>query len=150
MKLIMGIDPGLSGAFVVSTIATGQVVYSIPFVKTTPHEIVDVLRPLEIVKAYIEGVNAMPAQGVSSTFKFGMNYGLWQGILTALNIPYERVYPLKWQTAMSCKTGGNKNISKARAQELFPSLKVTHATADSLLIAEYGRRIYTRPDIAEL
>jgi hypothetical protein len=102
------------------------------------------------VKAYIEGVNAMPGQGVVSTFKFGMNYGLWQGILVALKIPFERVYPLKWQTAMSCRTGGNKNISKARAQELFPRIKVTHAIADALLIAEYGRRLYTHPDIAEL
>jgi hypothetical protein len=38
------------------------------------------------------------------------------------------------------ETKGDKNVSKRRAQELFPQLKVTHATADALLIAEYGRR----------
>jgi hypothetical protein len=42
---------------------------------------------------------------------------------------------------MQCLTGGDKNISKRRAQELFPSLKITHAVADALLIAEYGRRL---------
>jgi hypothetical protein len=42
---------------------------------------------------------------------------------------------------MRCLTKGDKNVSKARAQELFPALKITHATADALLIAEYGRRL---------
>jgi hypothetical protein len=35
---------------------------------------------------------------------------------------------------------GDKNVTKRKAQELFPSLKITHATADALLIAEYLRR----------
>jgi hypothetical protein len=36
---------------------------------------------------------------------------------------------------------GDKNVTKRRAQQLFPQLKVTHAIADALLIAEYGRRV---------
>jgi len=136
--MILGIDPGLSGAMAV--LDNKEVVLLIPFAKTTPHDIVAYLKPLKISIAYLEAVNAMPHQGVTSMFKFGMNYGMWQGILVALGIPFQRVYPLKWQTAMSCRTGGNKNISKARAQELFPRIKITHAIADALLIAEYGRR----------
>jgi len=42
---------------------------------------------------------------------------------------------------MGCMTKGDKNVSKRKAQELFPSMKVTHASADALLIAEYGRRM---------
>jgi hypothetical protein len=38
-------------------------------------------------------------------------------------------------------TKGDKNITKRKAQELFPEIKITHAIADSLLIAEYGRRL---------
>jgi len=41
---------------------------------------------------------------------------------------------------MGCLTKGDKNVSKRRAQELFPALKVTHAIADALLIAEFARR----------
>jgi hypothetical protein len=137
--MILGIDPGLSGAAAVLR-PDGSVFYLTPYSKTTPHDLVVALGEPGITKAYIESVHSMPAQGVASTFKFGENYGLWQGILTAIGIPFERVYPLKWQTALGCKTGGNKNISKARAQELFPKVKVTHAIADALLIAEYGRR----------
>ncbi len=33
-----------------------------------------------------------------------------------------------------------KNALKARAQELWPSIRITHAIADALLIAEWGRR----------
>jgi hypothetical protein len=33
------------------------------------------------------------------------------------------------------------DFTKAKAQELFPHLKITHATADACLIAEYGRRL---------
>jgi hypothetical protein len=38
-------------------------------------------------------------------------------------------------------TKGNKNITKQKAQELFPGIKVTHAIADALLIATYGKSI---------
>jgi len=58
--------------------------------------------------------------------------------------PYDQpavdVYPMMWQAKMECLTGGNKNVSKHRAQELFPGVRITHAVADALLIAEYGRR----------
>jgi hypothetical protein len=43
-----------------------------------------------------------------------------------------------WQKALGCLTKGDKNITKRKAQEMFPGIKVTHATADSLLIAHYG------------
>jgi len=78
--------------------------------------------------------------GVKSAFTFGEGYGRLQMALTALGIPYERVRPAAWQKAIGCMTKGDKNVSKRKAQELFPDLKVTHAIADALLIAEYNRR----------
>jgi hypothetical protein len=60
--------------------------------------------------------------------------------LTAAAIPFTRVRPQVWQKELGCLTKGDKNISKRKAQELFPSMKVTHATADSLLIATYGTK----------
>jgi len=92
-------------------------------------------------KAYLEQVSAMPGQGVTSCFTFGNGYGHLEMALTAAGIPFERVRPQKWQQAMGCMTAGDKNVSKRKAQELFPSVKITHSTADALLIAEYGRRI---------
>jgi crossover junction endodeoxyribonuclease RuvC len=141
---IVGIDPGQSGGLAFLTDGAAN---AVAFKDVTPHDLVALLKVATINKAYLEGVNAMPRQGVVSTFKFGMNYGWWQGALTALGIPYERVYPLKWQTLMGCRTGRDKNVSKRRAQELFPRIKITHAVADALLIAEYGRRTMTKEEL---
>jgi len=91
-------------------------------------------------KAYLEQVSAMRGQGVTSCFTFGNGFGHLEMALTAAGIPFERVRPQKWQRAMECLTGGDKNVSKRRAQELFPAIKCTHAISDSLLIAEFGRR----------
>ena len=60
--------------------------------------------------------------------------------LIAAGIPFETVTPAKWQGAMGCRTKGDKNVTKRKAQDLFPGVKVTHAIADALLIAEWGRR----------
>ena len=92
------------------------------------------------VRAYLEAVSSSPQMGVVSSFSFGRGYGNLEMALTAAGIPFERVRPQVWQKAMGCMTKGNKNISKAKAQELFPDKKIIHATADALLIALYGSR----------
>ena len=91
-------------------------------------------------KAYIEQVSSSPQMGVVSSFSFGRGYGNLEMALTAAGIPFERVRPQVWQKALGCMTKGDKNVSKRKAQELFPDRKVTHATADALLIAYYGTK----------
>ena len=91
-------------------------------------------------KAYIEQVSSSPQMGVVSAFSFGRGYGNLEMALTAAGIPFERVRPQVWQKALGCMTKGDKNVSKRRAQELFPDRKVSHATADALLIAYYGTK----------
>jgi Holliday junction resolvasome RuvABC endonuclease subunit len=90
----------------------------------------------------------MPKQGVASSFKFGVNYGIVRMALTAAGIPFEEVTPQAWQKALGIthrkktETPSEwKNRLRARAQQLFPSVSLTLATADALLIAEYCRRI---------
>lgn len=92
-------------------------------------------------KAYIEQVASSPQMGVVSAFSFGRGYGNLEMALTAVGIPFERVRPQVWQKALGCMTKGDKNVSKSKAQELFPDRKITHATADALLIAYYGTKI---------
>ncbi len=139
---IIGLDPGLSGAAVLLDATTGEVVDKIVFSKVTEHDVADAIRGWmdgDPVRAIQEKVHSMPKQGVASSFKFGDHNGFLRGLVTALRIPYETVTPQKWQGAMKCRTGGNKNISKAAAQRRWPNEKWTHATADAALIAEYGR-----------
>jgi crossover junction endodeoxyribonuclease RuvC len=147
---IIGIDPGKSGA--VCMVCVGAVEYpkhtdEFVFIKLDGTE-KDIYTLIDGFKnsvtgdwfAYIENVHSMPKQGVVSAFSFGRNFGFLIGLLTALKIPYEFVSPQKWQKAMGCLSKGDKNVTKAAAQRLFPDIKITHSIADALLIAEYGRR----------
>lgn len=142
--LIIGIDPGKSGG--VAWMYSNALIPLAAKMPDTPHELVDLLRgnDLSDAKCYLEKVHAMPGQGVTSMFTFGQGVGQIEGVLAALAIPFEWVTPQKWQGAMSCKTGGDKNVSKRKALELFPGTKWTHATADAALICEYGRRVELR------
>ena len=140
---IIGIDPGKSGG--IAWITDGS-----PCVEKMPETLQDLWELIDeiscanqetgSVKAYIEAVHSSPQMGVTSAFTFGQGFGHLEMALTAAGIPFERVSPQKWQKALGCLTKGDKNVSKRRAQELFPSMKVTHATADALLIAEFGTR----------
>lgn len=143
--IYLGIDPGKSGAIGVQW-DDGFPPNAIALSKT-PVDVIEQLRDVADVGyvasiAIIEKVHSSPQMGVKSAFTFGQSYGWLLGVLDALRIPYEFVTPQKWQKAMGCLTGGDKNVSKAAAQRLWPNLKITHANADALLIAEYCRRTH--------
>ena len=138
--IYIGIDPGKSGsiAFVCEESA-----WTIP-TSSTDRDLIDAIVDADcedkIAFALIEQVSSSPQMGVVSAFTFGRSYGSLEMLLSACNVPFERITPAKWQDAMKCRTGGDKNISKRRAQELFPTIKVTHKNADALLLAEHCRR----------
>lgn len=137
MSTIIGIDPGKSGG--IAIIKNGQAwADKMPETEKDLWDYFDSL--LEDGFAYLEKVHAMPKQGVTSTFSFGQNFGMLIMALTAAAIPFELVTPQRWQKELGCLSHGDKNVTKRRAQQLFPGLTITHATADALLIAEYGRR----------
>ncbi len=137
-KCIIGIDSGASG---------GVALYQNGIVKAwkmpeTERDVFDLFEGFYFYDptVFLEAVHSMPGQGVASSFKFGKGYGFLRGVVTALKYPLYDVTPQKWQKALSCLTRGDKNVSKAKAQQLFPHLKITHSVADSLLIMEFGRR----------
>lgn len=135
----IGIDPGKSGG--IAVIDRGAI--RLCKLNYTEADVAEFLREASREwdkKAYIERVHSMPKQGVASSFRFGESYGFLRGLLIGLKIPFETVAPGVWQRNLRCLSKGDKNVTKARAQELFPSVKVTHAIADALLIAEFGRR----------
>jgi hypothetical protein len=146
--IVIGIDPGKSGGIAWWRPTAHHAAMKMP---ATERDLADVMKDLadNDCFAYIEKVHAMPGQGVTSMFTFGQNYGFLRGCLIAHGIPFEEVTPQKWQKEfglvfpkkMGLTPTEKKNRHKAKAQQLFPHLKVTHATADALLIAEYGRRL---------
>ena len=88
----------------------------------------------------------MQSSILKSTCLLYGNYLQIRGMVTAAGIPFEAVTPQKWQLSFGLKKdkgeapGAWKNRLKAKAQQLFPAVKVTLATADALLIAEFCRR----------
>jgi crossover junction endodeoxyribonuclease RuvC len=138
----IGIDPGASGGLA-AVDAQGRFL-SATKMPETPRDVLDALTRLTdgAVTCYaaLEQVHAMPKQGVRSMFTFGVGFGILLASLTASGIPFDQVTPQKWQKALACYTKGDKNVSKQRAQQWWPEVKVTHALADALLLAEFCRR----------
>lgn len=139
----IGIDPGGSGA--IAVIGPLGYIHTIRN-SETEHDLSDFLRVWgeNNAVAVIEAVHSMPKQGVSSSFKFGASYGFLRGLLVAHCIPFETVTPQKWQKQMGCMSKGDKNVTKAAAQRLWPDEKIVHATADAMLLAAYCRHDMTR------
>ncbi len=172
--LIIGIDPGITGA--VARLNVGGplriTVHDTPFEtakgkknkKTGKYNIKKIYLPSAMsallswlqksdsdIHAYIEKVASMPGQGVVSMFNFGMGYGIWIGILAALKIPYTMVTPQAWKKVLM-QGIKDKDAARGRACQLFPMManelnyKKDIGRADSLLIAEYGRRTFRGND----
>tara|TARA_B100000470_G_C19787730_1_gene390703 strand:- start:874 stop:1335 length:462 start_codon:yes stop_codon:yes gene_type:complete len=96
------------------------------------------------VVTYMEKVWAMPHDGRSSAFKFGMNYGIWQGIIAGYEL--QLVTPKMWQSHYG-ELSKDKKERKQQLKELAISLvdgqlKPTLNTADAILIANYGKEKY--------
>lgn len=142
MRTLLAIDPGASGGIAISLEGSAP---SFTHMPETVHDLAELLEPakhgnahvyLEQVGGYVGGAGA-PG---SAMFNFGQNYGQIIGILAAYQIPFTLVRPQKWQGALSL--GNSKGMSKtewknklkAKAQQLFPSSKITLATADAALI----------------
>lgn len=148
MKKYIGIDPGDQGGIAVLS-ADGSVV-EVAKIPTTPMDVLDFLSKYKDDSfCILERVGGLPGQGGSAMFNFGKGYGHLQMALLALGIPTNDVTPNKWEKSFQLGSSGKygktewKNRLKAKAQQLFPSLgrKITLATCDALLIAEYGRRL---------
>lgn len=88
---------------------------------------------------------------LKSTCLLWGNYCQLRAMLIAAGIRFEEAVPRTWQTALKISPkkkdeapGKWKNRLKAKAQQLFPDVTVTLATADALLLAEYCRRLNLR------
>lgn len=147
MSTIIGIDPGKSGG--VAILEGDDAPRAFGFAGLTEKDIWQLLAEAEPANVWLEKVGATPQMGVTSAFSFGRAYGSVRTACIAAGLRLEEVAPAKWQQALRLPKipGGigkndtaKKNRNKAKAQELFPGIKITHAIADALLIAEYGRR----------
>lgn len=149
MKTIIGIDPGASGA-ITFTNPTSKKLYTHKCHPSISGRAVIVEMAKSAFKgddivAYIEKVHAMPHDGRSSLFKFGVNYGAWLGILYSKQIPVIEVSPQKWMKFWQVKLGEKlPKVKKDRKNKLkeiasiYTEKPATLWNADSVLITMYG------------
>lgn len=145
MGYIIGIDPGsVSAAYAVLGLnACGlQEVDDVPVVD----RMVDAAAFARLVRhwkpevAVIEQVAAMPRQGVSSSFRFGMGCGLLRGVVMGMNIPLVQVPATRWKKHFNLNADAEK--SRALAIRYWPEcdklgFKKDHGRAEAMLIARW-------------
>lgn len=150
---VIGGDPGTKGGVAVLD-NLGRVLYVASFrPDMTLPEFRDVCRTAAQeagpgARGWVERVGSRPGEGHVGTFTFGRGYGWLEMGLAAHDVEVRHVAPMMWQARLECLTGGNKNVSLRRAMDLFGAqvgAVVTQATADALLIAEYGRHMAALP-----
>lgn len=158
MTIIIGIDPGQSGgvAFIDTEAPQYQHAYPMPVagkqvdwcaLARLTHDARERASLQRDAIAYVEKVGAMPKQGVSSTFKFGVNVGGIHGVLAALGIGYELVTPQAWKKRVLAGTTKDKAAAIDFCSRRYPdvsllaterSRKAHDGMADALCIAHYG------------
>ena len=94
--------------------------------------------------AWIERVHALPGQGVTSSFSFGLSYGLVRGVLAGHGVPLSLVTPNEWKRLF--RLSSDKNESRFMAARLFPTNAASFARvkddgrAEASLLALFGAR----------
>ena len=160
--LIVGIDPGVSGALAFWWPVQRKLqVHDTPVFNTKrasgtvraeidPTGLALLLDGVHVSHAFIERVGAMPKQGTVSVFNFGTTYGVLLGCLGANFVPVTRVTPPEWKRFHRLPSGASKDDSRAAASRLIPEfahlwpLKKHDGRAESALIALWGEAFLNR------
>jgi crossover junction endodeoxyribonuclease RuvC len=150
--LIIGIDPGLTGAIGFLRDGAYVAVEDMPTVakgagsvksEVSPAGLKQVIKQYliegEFVAAVLERVNAMPGQGVSSVFSLGDSFGCARSVLATAGFELTYVSPVTWKKSYSL--GTDKDASRALAVRYYPTaplhLKKHDGRAEALLMARW-------------
>ena len=163
--LIIGIDPGISGAICFFKNGEVKEILDIPnmadgkknkrqingpqIYNEISKRIINI--PKNEVVVVIEQVSAMPGQGVTSMFNFGQSFGVLKGICSAMQLSMHFVRPAKWKKYFNLiKT--EKDASRTKVIEIFPyissqlSRKKDSNKADAILLASFYNNTYQKVD----
>jgi crossover junction endodeoxyribonuclease RuvC len=148
--MIIGIDPGLTGALaVLDSAGIVECVRDLPIIRDRSLAWVDGSQLQSILLAAIGGrtahaiverVSAMPRQGVASSFQFGVGFGSILSVLQAMHISVELITPTVWKRSLGLSKDKRASLYKARL--LFPMAELHLAKhdgrAEALLLAHYA------------
>jgi len=168
-----GIDPGKDGAVVFLDV-DGQIVDKIktPILKASTrggkkqgrdeYDIVGMKSILsqdrpDSILITVEKTQAFPSSmgGSAANYQRGFSFGLWQGLMVGLGIPYQVVTPQAWQKVMlaGIASSDTKQAALIAAQRLWPTAnwrksdlakKADEGFVDAALIGMFGLRLVSR------
>lgn len=148
---ILAIDPGLTGGWALLTDHGAYVgADDLPIIRDNATAWVDgpelvaqinaCLSERVHIRAVIERVHSMPAQGISSAFTFGVGFGSVLACLQLLPASIEFVSPAVWKRGLGLSK--DKSASLDRARLLYPQAnlkrKKDDGRAEALLIAHWA------------
>jgi crossover junction endodeoxyribonuclease RuvC len=150
---VLGVDPGATGALAMwDTGVDALIVCDMPGAtvrvgkaqrrQVSETWLADIIKHYEPDTAWLERVHALPKQGVTSSFSFGLAYGIVRGVLAALGVPATLVTPQEWKR--SFRLGPDKNEARLIAARLFPAnassfLRIRDdGRAEAALLALFG------------
>lgn len=150
----IAIDPGITGAIAaVDDQAQLVLCADLPVIRSGKLAWIDANDLTELLLAAcngrptritVERSQAMPGQGVSSTFCIGVVLGSILAACQRIAVPLDLVTAAAWKRAMGLDS--QKSASLDRARLLFPTAgldrKKDHNRAEALLLAEYSRRLW--------
>ena len=129
--IIIGIDPGVSGAICILTDGKITEIYEMPTMidgkknkkQVNGAEVTNIINKELVnkkdINVVIEHVSAMPGQGVTSMFNFGQSFGVLKGICAALKLPVHFIRPVKWKKHFNL-INTEKDASRTKVIEVFP------------------------------
>ncbi len=163
--LIIGIDPGISGAICFFENGEVKEILDMPnmaegkknkrqingpqIYNEISKRIINISKKEVVV--VIEQVAAMPGQGVTSMFNFGQSFGVLKGICSAMQLSMHFVRPAKWKKYFNL-INTEKDSSRTKVIEIFPyissqlSRKKDSNKADAILIASFYNNTYQKVD----
>jgi len=162
MRRVIGIDPGLTGGVAaLDVFESGRIACSafeptptLPAMRNrklgTDFDVrgmYTLLRrlvansPQGLCIVVLERASTRPGQHASSVLRTGEGFGLWRGLVAALDVRVQYVTPKTWKTRAQL-LHADKKASVLRAKERFPELAELrasqHGIAEAALIAVMG------------
>ena len=148
--LYLGIDPGFTGAWGLINhhghyIGCGDMIHNEKWIDiNSVYREISLIRENDDMMIVVEAVHAMPKQGVSSSFKFGMSYGAALCLAQRFLEQWELVQPRVWKRDMGLTADKTDSLNMARQKWPEAPLKRVkdNGRAEALLLAEWLRQAY--------
>lgn len=149
--MLIGIDPGKSGAMCVKESNGSLTFFDCPLLSTGKIDyktLSSIVKPYKGVTAIIEDVSAY-GMGVKSAFSFGANFGAWIAMCSLYDLPMVFISPKEWTKALN-KPGKkvDKYAGLELARKLYPQAmpylkrKKDQDRADALLLIHWYENYY--------